>query len=240
MFNRHVGFILAVLLTGFTTNAMALQVKSAHDSQTLLFKISAKEYTRVAVRDDRIVSVKGRSSAFETRQFGSEGGDDGVVYLRAMAGSVRPFSLFIATESGRHYTLMLNVSDLPAENIKIVPVSAVTEKARHWERSSPYTDTIVNLVRAMHTDTPPDGYARINMGRTKPQRMQAGFSARLQTVFRGDHLQGEIWTLQNDSGQTVSNYPQRFMHGNVRAISITDESIPPHGMTRLYRIVDHD
>lgn len=240
MFKRVAWHMLAVLLIGFIPDAMALQAKSAQDSQTLLFRISAKEFTRVSVRDDRIISVKGRNSAFETRQFGSDGGDDGVLYLRPASGSNHPFSLFVATESGRHYTLMLTVSDVPAESIKIVPVSAVILKARHWERSSPYTDTIVNLIRAMHADMPPDGYVRINMGRIKPQRMQSGLSARLQTVFRGDHFQGEVWNLQNDAGQALPAYPKRFMHGNVRAISIADESIPPHGMTRLYRIVGHE
>lgn len=238
---KKIMVLLTILMTFcLFSEASALQVKSGEDSQTLLFRISAKEYSRIFVKNDRIVSVKGRNTAFETRQFtGTE--DEGSVFIRpAVQDEKKPFSVFLSTESGRHFTLMLLASDIPAETIKIVPVSPVSAKAKHWETVTPYTQTLIDLVRAMRNNMHPEGYAVIDMGKTKPQRVTSALSLQLQTVFRGGFLQGEIWKLQNLSGNPVSVHPQNFRHGKVKAISLSSEKIPAMGSIFLYRIVSHE
>src|SRR5438045_1135398 len=157
MQNKKIMAGLLVLMMLSATAANALQAKAAKNDMTLLFRVSQKEYSRIFVRHDRIVSVKGKSSAFETRQYGDQ--DEGTLFIRPSEGQGnRPFSVFLSTEAGRHFTLMLQIMDIPAENIEIVPLSA-TSQATRWETALPYTRTLTGLVSAMQSGRPPEGYS---------------------------------------------------------------------------------
>ncbi|MCW5584251.1 MAG: hypothetical protein KIT56_10355, partial [Gammaproteobacteria bacterium] len=61
-------FLLLISLSGFT-NSFALQAKAAKDNETLFFKISAREFTRIFVTGDRIISVKGKDNTYEIKEF---------------------------------------------------------------------------------------------------------------------------------------------------------------------------
>src|SRR5580700_7745977 len=96
-------YFLAMLC--YIASANALQVKSAKDNETVFFKISEKEYSRIFVASDRIVSVKGRNSLYEIKEFKGQH-DDGTLYIRPIAlYPKKPFSIFITTEQGHHFTL---------------------------------------------------------------------------------------------------------------------------------------
>lgn len=234
-----INFIFSITLC-FIPCTYALQVKSAKDNETLSFKISDKEYSRIFVSGDRIVSVKGRSNLYEIKEFKSKY-DDGVLYIRPSPYSDRhSFSIFITTEQGHHFTLLLAWLGIPSENIEIKPLSASKIIATRWENNLPYTQGIVELMRYMENRAHPEGYAVISMGVVKPKKMPGGLTMQLLTLYRGGFLQGEIWKLKNVSGHTLYFHPREFYQHNVRAASLVDESLKNRDETILYRIVSHE
>ena len=130
--------------------------------------------------------------------------------------------------------------DVPSENIEIKPVSPSKKIASRWEENMPYTQSMVELMRAMRNDDQPEGYAVINLGKVKPKKLGGGFSMQLLTLYRGGFLQGEIWKLKNDSGHTLYLHPREFYQNNVRAASIVDETLKNCDETILYRIVSNE
>lgn len=237
---KYIFFIISLCSASYFTCAYGLQVKAVKDNETLFFKISTKEYSRIFVAGDRIISIKGKNNFYEIKEFKGKY-DEGVLYIRpASFYQNKPFSVFITTETGHHFTLFLSAIDVPSENIEIKPISASKMVAIRWEENLPYTQSIIELMRAMRNSTQPEGYAVINLGKTQPKRMNGNFTMQLLTLYRGGFLEGEIWCIKNDSGHTIYLHPRDFYQDNVRAASILNETLRNGEETLLYRIVSHE
>ncbi len=237
---KHIFIMINLIAIFYLSCANALQVQSAKDNQTLLFKISEKEFSRIFVNNDRIISIKGRNQFYEIKDFKSQS-DEGVLYIRPiLTFQKKPFSIFISTEKGHHFTLFLSSIDVPSENIEIKPVSAIKQVAKKWEKNLHYTQSIVVLMKDMVNGTQPEGYAVINMGQVKAKKIGNGLSMQLLTIYRGGFLQGEIWRLMNESRHTIYLHPREFYQDNIRAASIVDEALKTGDTTLFYRIVSHE
>jgi len=234
-------FILSLFF--LCTSAHALQVKAAKDNETLLFIISAKDYSKILVTGDRIISVKGKNHLYEVKEFKGQH-DEGVLYLRPTFPQ-KKFSLFITTVQGHHFTLFLQTMDTPAETIEIKPLSSAKTIATQWEANLPYTQKMLELMRAMVSETQPEGYAVIELKKAKPTKKGKGLASKglgmqLVTLYRGGFLQGEVWKLKNEIGHTLYLHPRQFYHNKVRASSLGNETLRKSEETMLYRIVGNE
>lgn len=234
MRNSILFFILLIVLG--TQPLYALQVKAVKDNQTIAVKISAKELSRIFVSGDRIQSTRGMNGAYELIK------DEnlGVVFIKASPFYLhKPFNLFVTTELGHTYNLLLTPMDIPAETIELKPLSPSLLASR-WERNSPYIETLIHLMNNMVNEVKPEGYTVIDLGEVKPKKFSSGLTMQLVTLYRGNHLQGEIWRLINKSPSTLYLKPREFFQDNTRAISLEDERLNCGDETYLYRVVDHD
>jgi type-F conjugative transfer system secretin TraK len=222
------------------TKATALQIKPGKDNETIYFKIAAKEYSRIFVKGDRILTVKGKSIAYQLKEFKGKS-EEGILYIQPTESyQNRPFTLFVGTEQGHHYTLLLESLNIPAENIEIKPLSASKALATRWEENQPYLQKLIELMRQMKIEDQPEGYAIVNMGIVKPKKFPNGISLQLLTLYKGGQLDGEVWKLKNESGRTLEISPRQFYQNNVRAISVVEENLKNCEETIMYRIVSHD
>lgn len=215
----------------------ALQVKALKDNQTMMAKVSAKELSRIFVSGDRIRNVRGLEGAYELKR------DDslGEIYVQpTMYYQHKPFNLFITTEKNHTYNLFLMPLEVPAETIEIKALSPSLKLADRWERNSDYVQTIIELIGDMSNGHYPEGYAVINLGKTKPKKVNSCLTMQLLTLYRGNHLQGESWLLKNKCRTTLSLHPKEFYQDTVRAASIVDETLLPDCETVLYKVVGHD
>lgn len=237
---KYLRILLLLTSVGFFTTSFALQVRSAKDNETLFFKISSREYTRIFVSGDRVLSVKGKENSYEIKEFNGKY-DQGVLYLKPnLFYQKRPFSIFITTEQGHTYTLFLNPIDVPSENVEIKPVSASKKVAANWETNQSYQQLIIELMREMVGKKQPEGYAVIPLGDVKPKRLSSGLTMQLVTIYRGSYLEGEIWRLKNNSNHQMHLLPREFYQDNIRAASLIDETLNCGDETILYRVVSHE
>lgn len=227
-------FCIAWLVAG---SVSALQVRAIQDNQTAFFKISAKELTRIFVNGDRIQAVRGLDGAYQMTKDETAG----AIFIRPEAYfQNKAFNLFLTTEQGHNFTLFLNPIDVPAENIELKPLSPVKLKAERWEKNAEYSNLLIQLTNYMANHTQPEGYAVINMGYVKPKKLANGLTMRLMKLYKGDHLQGEIWVVHNPNHKTFHLNPYSFYRNQVRSIAIQHETLQYHDETRLFRILSHD
>lgn len=234
MFKTRLYILLITSL--FVSNSFALQVKFVKDNQTAMVKVSAKELSRIFVSGDRILNVRGLDGAYELKR------DEnlGEIFVQpTMYYQHKAFNLFITTEKSHTYNLFLTPLDVPAETIEIKPLSPSIKLADRWERNSPYGQTIIDLMSYMSNNEHPEGYAVINLGKVKPKKLNPCLTMQLLTIYRGDHLQGEIWLIKNEGRVSQYVHPKEFYQDDVRAASIVDETLLPGCETILYRVVDH-
>lgn len=216
---KHLLLVCCIL---HVTTAFALQVKAMHDNQTSLFKISAKELTRIVVDGDRIQSARGLDGNYQLTKDETQG----AIFIKP--NQSRPFNLFLTTEAGHNYTLLLTPIDIPSEVIQIKPLSPIKAKAESWEKNTPYSDAIIQLMKSMvNGESPPDGYAVIQVNAKK--EFHSGVGMQLKSLYQGNALQGEIWQIKNTHCRAMQLKKSDFHQPKICAMALRN--------CHLYRVV---
>lgn len=226
-------FIIAMFWL-LSLNADALQVKTVKDNQTITAKISSSELSRIYVKGDRIQATRGINGAYELIKDEREG----AVFVRPTGFYVnRPFNLFVTTEHGHTWSLLLVPMNIPGQTIGIVSLSP-SGVPSHWEKNTAYADLLIQLMNGMANEKQPEGFAMTPvMGKITAF---PGFKMQLVSVFRGNKLQGEVWCITNCSGKNLQLHPQQFFQKNVRSIALQDETLAINGKTFLFKVICHE
>lgn len=160
--SKHQIFRLLVLITGlaaFMGESMAAQLRIAEDNAEIAAVISAREVSRLALDGDRIASLSSVPQGFSV-EHDAETGDLYIVPIPGVA-ITGLINMFITTEAGRSYQLLLEPRDIPSEQIIIrhsqSPVAAAVET------SAPRREVLGNLVRAVITGELLDDYKRASV-----------------------------------------------------------------------------
>lgn len=228
---------LAIMFFGLSQICFGLQVRAIKDNQSASFKIPAKAITRIFVAGDRIQNVRGLDGAYDIRK------DDklGEIYLQPTAYyQNKSFNVFITTENGLHYTLTLVPSNTKSDVIEIKPVSPVLKQAAIWEKNSAYSEVLIKLIDAMVNRETPEGYAVIPLGDDQHEKtISKNLILKLSTIYRGNHLQGEIWYLCNKGNKPIYINQHLFDKRDVRAISWQNAFVKPFSSIMIYKVVDN-
>lgn len=230
MFNK----LSIIILFLIANSAFALQVKSVKDNQSVSAKISIKELSRIFVSGDRIQATRGINGAYELVKDEQQG----MIFVKPTAfyGN-RSFNIFVTTEHGHTYNLLLIPMDIPAESIQLKPASPSIKLADRWEKNSPYVDLLIKLMNSMVNDEHPTGYAVIPV-KGEIYRYPE-FTMQLVSVYKGNHLQGEVWCIKNCTRKSVYLKPNQFFQRNTRAIALEDETLRFGEETYLYKVNNH-
>lgn len=222
---------MLLLLSG---TSFAVQIKPVKNNQSVSAKISSSELSRIFVINDRIQATRGINGAYDIIKDEKQG----MIFIKPSPYFAnRPFNLFVTTEQGRTYNLLLMPMKIPAATIELKPLTPSIKLADHWERNSPYVETLIQLMNGMVNDKQPDGYVVIPV-EGKISRFPS-FTMQLVTVYRGNNLQGEIWRIKSCVRKTVSIKPNEFFQRNTRAIALQDETLSSGSETYLYKVNDH-
>lgn len=222
-------FVMITFL--FITSSYALEVKAVKDNAMIESSVSSKSLNRIYITTDRISEVYGLEGAFKIEKDEVQGS----IYIIPL-GYFRnnPFNVFLRTEHGHNYGLLLSPADIDAKTIAIKPLSPATMQARRWELSTPYEITLIKLINLMHLKRAPDGYAVIEVGKNQALQKRSPLSYQLRTLYRGDKLEGQIWLVKNISKGNVTLNPNRFNDKRVLAASFDKASLMPDEVSELY------
>jgi len=183
--------------------------------------ISTRALNRIAVEEDRIVSVKGETGQFEL----DNDVELGEVFIKPVNESDKPIPLFISTEKGNTYALSLNPKDIAAENIVLVPEAT-------FEKSNAYEAALQAIVKAMHTQTALEGFA-IDNAKIKLPNVLGAKVTHLQS-YASHQLLGQILEVYNAGEDEILLTEESFSGEGVRAVSIVNPILLAHDKTRVY------
>lgn len=214
----------------------ATQIKGVVDNETITAKISSLDITRIIVQGDRIKSLKGIRGAY-TRENDENNGE---VYLQPTAiYQNAPFTVLIETEKSRHFTLLLTPVAVPGGTLMLVPKGVGRVEAARFEQSSDYQATLSHLVRAMATDTVPEGYSVSEVDNKTLYHFGNIATLRLKTIYQGLHFQGQIYELTNTQSFAIRLDEKQFFKQGISAVSLENVVVAPHGKIKLIRVVSH-
>lgn len=137
------------------THAGAVQFRMSDGDAEIMAHVSKREITRIALRGDRISGVVGKQLGFRIEHDTTSG--DMFLVPNDGADLVTPINLFISSEAGNTYQLLLTPLDIPAEQIVIVGKPG----SRADIDIAPRREALAALVRAMITGDFLDDYTAV-------------------------------------------------------------------------------
>ncbi len=210
------------------TVVQAQQMISVQEGVEVSATVSYKALNRIAVQNDRILSVKGIQGEFEL----DKDSELGQVFVKPIPQtSEEPIHIFLSTETGKTYALALLPQDISAQSIVLMPPGL---SLKSWEQAGSYEASIKTLIKAMHTQSEVEGFSieRLNI---KLPSIQGAKVIVLQS-YTGNPLSAEVLELHNTTAQSLNLDEMDFYAEGVRAITLVEKTLLPDTKTRVYRV----
>ncbi len=224
----------AIVMAAVPFSAHALQIKQATENGQITAIVSAQEISRVSLSKDRIRMVNGDPEVDITHD--SETGD---VYLKpATAPLTKPLNLFISTEKGFTYQLLLMPEKVPSEQIIIRNEDAFdgSEDAQVWESKTTFHATIIDVLKATIGGVNlPAGYKKEVFKKEDVDRREHLILSRKYAIS-GSALQGIALEVRN-TGKITTTLSERDLYSPEQAaIYLPHRKLEPGATVTVYLV----
>ncbi len=212
-----------------------------NDNETLAVTLSSLDINRLVVKDDKITSIV-CPTGFCTMPALAQGSDgEGAPIDPQGAGLLslnvqEPFTLYITTEKGHSFGAFIRPLAVPAVTTVFLSTEPNTKQAEVFEKTSPYTDTLASLIKAMINNRPPEGYLRQELT-VKKATIDGDLRLTPLVSYQGAHLLGVMYRVSNQTSKTLDITAEMFAKPNVKALSISTQRLAPHSSLYLYQVL---
>lgn len=218
--------LICTLSLLFCSLVVAQQKVPVQEGTEITITVSSNTLNRLAVENDRIMTVKGITGQFQL----DKDGESGQVFIQPIATDKQELiHLFLLTEKGHTYPLSLALQEGSAESILLMPVE---QEVSQWEQSSSYETLLRTLINAMHNQTPLGGFI-VNKVKTHTPVIKHAIIKHLQT-YTGQQLQGHVLEVTNACKEELILTEEMFQLNGIRAVSILNPTLSAHAKTRVY------
>jgi type-F conjugative transfer system secretin TraK len=230
MIRNKLSLLVLILLTASV--AYGKQQLSVEPDETLNLSVLDAAYNRLFIQGERIASIRGLPHQYDVEK------DEvhGEIYLRLhSADKEEPVSVFLTTERGQHYHLLLRAQPFAEAVTELVPVKKAEEREPSEELRAE-KETVSPLVDFVYR-----GLDETTQGRLNPQDRSATFAPQkqgawtlaLNQVLHNDDYQGWVYTVTNNSEQSQSLRVSHFHTEKVKAIGFAQTRVEPQGSTQV-------
>lgn len=222
---------LCLLLTA--ASAQALTTQSFQDNTDIAVALSDSNYNRLVVKGDKITQAH-----FPEGRMAIRNEEDGSLYV--MLGSHEPFTLFLTTESGHHFSATVNAENGLGKTIEFVPQTTHTAVAKSTPNPSekpPMGNAIAHLMTSMISKNKPAGFdEKHHYGRAI--RLQHKLMLTPKITYQGLELTGEFMTLYNGGKLPLDLDEAWFADKDVKAVSLSLTTLAPKQTAYVYRVLE--
>lgn len=157
-------------------------------------------------------------------------GSTGEVYLRPTDPS-RTVNLFLTTDSGKTYTLLLQPADIPATNI-VIKELARPEASANTKTSADFRRYVRDIIVGMAKDNQLLGMDLQEVGAKVPLWTNTVFV--LEKKYKGQDYIGEKYTLTNKSGRSMVLSESEFYRDGIIAVSVEKMQLANDATTNVF------
>ena len=228
--------VVGLLSLALVETSFANQTIQVQNNAEFALSLSQSNYNRLVVRGDKIVEAVFPEGAMGVKR----DEQDGSVYI--MLTSQSPFTLFVATEAGRHFSVTMKGEESLGKTVELVPNAAVVKaqtqpplfKANQTVANAGDEQTLVSLINHMETNKPLSGFT-VKKKRLV-ERWQKGFTLIHNQTWQGSELAGEIVELYNGGHKPLSLDEAWFNQDTTRALKLSQKQLLPKQTAYLYRV----
>lgn len=222
---RRLLLLLAIAASGPTSAQQLVQVD---DGETAIVQISSREMSRLRMAVGRIDMLRHTEGELIVQ----EDKERGELYLRPTIG--KPVNVFITSDSGNTFALLLTPKDVPSETVLLrerIRPSGGGHQAGSFRDANPQK-RIEKLILAMaRSDLPADADVR-ERGQRLPLWKNTHFT--LERTYFGDTYIGEVYALSNLGDKPLVMVEQEFYRDGVVAVAIDHMTLRKNERTNLY------
>lgn len=238
--------IMAVSVVAFTQKPKEIRLKNDDQVQVSL---STQDNNRIYVKNDRITKINSLK-----RKVIAHNDSSGSIYLTAKGE--KPFTLYLTTEKGRHFSFLVTPVKSHGETIKIIPLtpekidkSKKNTRAKKYEQSSAYSKTLVRMVKAVmrggsptgFREIPEDSYSQFRSG-VVPGYLdeERDIRQRVRKLWTGSDIAIRVLKVTNRSRGNKILRASEFYTDGVRAVAIQKELLDRKGSTNVYEVMSNE
>lgn len=225
----------SVLLGCLLSTALYAQSSQVfRDNTDVSIILSDSNYNRLVVRGDKIISAHFPESAL-----GIKNEPDGSLYV--VVTQKEPFTLFVTTENGHHFSATVNTESSLGKTIEFVPESRPIAQKPVVPIPpvilSPDAKFIENLMSHLVEQKPLIGF-NIKHHYGRAIRLQEGLVLLPKLTYVGKTLKGEVTEIYNGGKRPLDLLENLFMGEGVKAVSLSKSTILPKQKAYLYRVME--
>ncbi|MCW8400728.1 type-F conjugative transfer system secretin TraK [Legionella sp. PATHC038] len=228
---------ISIALTLLSTLAIGANSIPVKDNSDIALTLSQGNYNRLVVKNDKIMEAVFPPNAMAIKR----DEQDGSVYV--MLSAANPFTLFLTTEAGRHFSVTLNGEESLGKTIELVPSQPViTKTVANATKTNPKTikqeavpEAILAMLNHMEQQKP---FADVNVKRQfgKVERWSKGLTLLPKELWDGKLLKGETIELYNGGKEPLELAQEWFAKEGTLAIKFSKPSLAPGEKAKLYRV----
>lgn len=252
--------ILTVLTSSISfassDNVTEPTVISINSNSQASVNLSETDINRLYVKDQKITSINFPDGALTSNNDAS-----GAIYINLKINS--PFTAFITTNVGLHFSLIIIPKSIPGKIIKfIAPTPKVSKEenqkstvviqhnsdAYAFEQSAPYERTLIRLIKAVELGNTPPGYTNIaakafsqigifNVPNSVGKN--SSLSQSIEAGFLGGSLAVRVLSVKNTTSKPVELFENEFYSPGVRAIAIQKEYLKSNAKTNVFEVISN-
>lgn len=225
-----------VLMTGVMV-AWGYQLKEVYDDGQVSGIIAAGEISRIVLKHDRIRLVNADDDISITND-----SETGAIFVKPLdATADKPINLFVLSEKGYSYKLILVPDNVPSEQIIImnpeIDLGRDNEEADAFEKSSPYHHTVTEIVRAMVNREALPGYTWHSASRGT--RLDDVFVKERQ-VFQGSSLKGVLLEVKNEGDVRAALKEGMFYEPGALAVYLPSRFLEPTTVMEVIVVANNE
>lgn len=229
--------IIGALSICVSVSSYALTSTHFKENADLPITLSDSNYNRLVVKGDKITQVH-----FPEGMMAVSNESDGGVYV--MVAHPEPFTMFVTTELGRHFSLTVNTGAGLGKTVEFVadgnPAPVLTSANKVLAKIPEPTFLPSNVTELM------TGMLKNNVSKEYESKKYYGRAIRLgqgMTLFpklsyKGKILQGEVTEIYNGSKSPIDLNESLFNGAGVKAISLSKNTLAPHERALVYRVLE--
>ncbi len=243
-----VGLMVAhIALANAAITIAPVSIQVANDQQAKI-DLSNVDANRIFVKGDKIIGFKEPKDHLVAYNDQS-----GSIYMNVYGKT--PFTAFVTTQKGRHFSLLIIPKSKPGVTVRFIPTSPAFShyvnhslSAKRFEQSTPYEKTLINLLKDTMLQKTPAGYSVISSSSFKripiftvPKHFNKRklVSEQIVAGFLGGELAVRVIKISNTSNHAISLYANDFYRPGVRAVAIAHDMIPARQSTDVYEVISN-
>jgi conjugal transfer pilus assembly protein TraK len=221
---------IVALISQCASAATTLTVK---DNSDISVTLSTGNYNRLVVKNDKIVEA-----VFPESNMGiKHDEEDGSVYI--LPTTATPFTLFLTTQAGHHFSVTLTGEEALGKTIELIPQTSLAKNSKPVKEALEPVDevpkAVASLISNMEQHKPMTG---INIKHLygRAERLQGGLTLLPKEYWDGGDIQGEIIEVYNGGNKELALSESWFATDDVRAIKFSKGMLAPKERALLYRV----